>query len=377
MDLNIGKGRYYNKRDLAGGLTFKGSKTLENGLFGMDFLQPNYDLPTSDWRHNINFQFKKSVFFFENLLVNLASNIQAVHTNGKVVQTTLFQDKLDRAGSLIKINGVDKTSSAPFPATTPSSPGRSYTTLTDAKGNFYYIPNPSKLLLNVHVQNQNSRADDGSTTTTSAHYGTAWFEYGSTPSNSDCEYSVLIPTTSYHATLADLATDQESSGNKVYSVLRKDAIAHIVQFLKSPESWLPLSHPITGYVMFSAASMLPAAGPVAGVNDGNCLIMAEETTQFIYLSISSPNLNLPTKSGSSPTQSDDVGQEELYQASSRERVIEVTLKTPVRESVVSIQAHGKPDCYKPNVWVDTTGRIVKFLNLKNGFSVEVKLKIRP
>ena len=374
VDLNIGKGRFYNPRHLAGGLTFKGTGTLENGLFGMDFHQPDYGLPTRDWRGNIKFQFKKLVLFFENLLVCLGSNIEARDLNGKVVQTTLFQDKLASPSSLIKVDGVGKTSSVPFMAMTPSSPGRRYTTLTDAKGNFYYIPDPSKLILKVHVQDQTSRADDGSTTRTSAYYGTAWFEHVSFRSN--YEYAVLIPTTSYHATLTDLATAQESSGNKVYKVLRKDAIAHVVQFLKSPKSWSTLSSPITGYVMFSAATMLPAAGPVEAVNEGNCLIMAEATSQFIYLAISSPDLNLRTKSVSL-TVSDDVGQEELYHSSSREKEIEVTLTTAVRQSIVSVQAHGNPDCYKPNVWVDTTGRIVSFLNLKNGFSVEVKLKIRP
>ena len=67
-DLDMGgKGRFYNPRPLAGGLTFKGSRDLENGLFGMDFQQPQYGL--KDWRKKIIFEFKKSVFFFENLLV--------------------------------------------------------------------------------------------------------------------------------------------------------------------------------------------------------------------------------------------------------------------------------------------------------------------
>ena len=100
-DLDMGgKGRFYNPRSLAGGLTFKGSRNLENGLFGMDFEQPQYGL--KDWRKKITFKFKKSVFFFENVLVCLGSDISAEETNGNVVQTTLFQDKLvDAVKSLI------------------------------------------------------------------------------------------------------------------------------------------------------------------------------------------------------------------------------------------------------------------------------------
>ena len=369
-NLKIDKGRFYNPRSLAGGLTFKGTSTLKNGIFAMDFTQPNYGFKTTDWRLGIVFAFKKSVFFFENLLVCLGSNIAAGNTRGKVVQTTLFQDKLEPTSILsIKINGVRKTASTPVTVTTPSIPGRSYTTLTDTKRNFYYIPNPSKLMLKVHVQDQRSKLDDGKTNT-SEQYGTAWLEHGSTPSNSNYEYAVLIPTASYVATTADITTAQETAGSEVYDVLQKDHIAHVVKFLKSPRLWSALSHPIYGYVIFQSSSHL--VGPVTEVDQGNCIMMAEETTKFIFLSISSPGLNLKTKTVPLAN-SDDVGPEELYQSSSREREIEVTLSSPVQQRIVSIQAHGNPDSYKPNVWVDTTGQKVTFLNIKNGFSVEVQL----
>lgn len=39
-----------------------------------------------------------------------------------------------------------------------------------------------------------------------------------------------------------------------------------------------------------------------------------------------------------------------------------------------VKVHGKPDGYDAIVKVDDDGRIVHFLNLKNGFSVEVILK---
>ena len=55
---------------------------LKNGLFGMNFLQPDYGLASSDWRQDINFRFKKSVFSFENLLVCLGSDISARRTSG-------------------------------------------------------------------------------------------------------------------------------------------------------------------------------------------------------------------------------------------------------------------------------------------------------
>ena len=375
-DLNIKKERYYNQMDLAGGLTFKGTGSLENGIFGMDFTQPDYGL--TGWRGNIDLEFKKSVFFFENLLVCLGSHITAQDTNNKVVQTTLFQDKLVSgvSTSLIKVNNVAKTYADKLPVETPTTAARSYTSLTDAKGNFYYVPSPSKTILKVHVQDQTSKTDDGETST-SGRYGTAWFDHGATPSNSDYEYAVLIPTQDYHATLADLATAQETQSNKVYTVLQKDSTAHVVQFLKSPKSWSSLNHPITGYVMFARTTQLPRAGPIQRVGSGNCLIMAEETSQHIFLSISIPSLNLHT--ATDPLiNSSDVEQEELFQSSSGKKEVVVTLRKAVEKSIVSVQTHGEPDCYKPNVWIlPGSSKKVRFLNLKNGFSVEVKLKKKP
>ena len=370
-DLNMKKARFYNPRRLAGGGTFKGTSTLKNGIFGMDFEQPKYDLEAGDWRNNIQFFFKKSVFFFENLLVCLGSNIKARGILPKVVQTTLFQDKLTSSFPHIKVNGATHTS---LPVTTPST--GSYTTLTDAKGNFYYIPSTSEPSLKVHVGPQTSKKHDASTGTTTGTYGTAWLEHGTTPSNEKYEYAVLIPTTLYHLTSTGLSTAQETAGSEVYDVLKQDRTAHVVQFLQSPESGSPLSHKITGYVMFRSATTLPAKGPVEAVNKGNCLIMVQNTTDFIYLSISSPDLNLNTRSGAL-TGSGDVGQDELYHSSSGERNIEVTLRGRVLKRIVSVEAHGNPDCYKPNVSVDSTGKKVSFLNLKNGFSVEVKLKTLP
>ena len=60
----------------------------------------------------------------------------------------------------------------------------------------------------------------------------------------------------------------------------------------SPKSWSALGSPITAYVMFRGTDLLSPGGPVEKVSCGNCLIMAEETTEFIYLGISYPDLNL-------------------------------------------------------------------------------------
>ena len=361
-ELNIGTtGRFYNKRGFAGGLTFGGTMTSKNGLFGMNFEQPEYDV--SDWRGNIGFQFKKSVFMFENLLVGLGSDIFLPRGNrSKTTQTTLFQDKLSPS-HFIKVDGSRKNASSnyshvPWPS--------SSTSLTDAKGNFYYIPGSSSPILKVTVSTQTSKKDDGSTST-SGKYGTAWFEHSS--ANPSYEYAVLIPTASYHTPLSDFQTAQDTAGNKVYKVLRMDDRAHIVQFLKSPKSWSGLSHPVTGYVMFRSASSLPSDGPITDVSSGKCLIMVEETAQFIHLAITYPDLAL--SGAGTLTDSRNVGKSLLYTSESTEKIVSVTLRNQVQTTVADTKVHGTPASYTPNV--DISGQTVHFRNLKNGFSVEVKL----
>ena len=373
-DMNMGRGRFFGKRDLAGGLTFKGTYPLGNGVFGMSFGQPFYGLPANDWRQNIVFQFKKSFFFFQNLIVGLGSHILAQNTNNKIVQTTLFQDKLFSgvSSSKIKINGADKTYSDLTNVFTPNQANVAYTTLTDAKGNFYYIPSSSKTSLKVHLIDQNSKTQNGKTTTT-GRYATAWFDHFTSPNNDKYEYAVLIPTNTYHATLTDLTTAQESANDKVYKVLKQDRQAHVVQFVKSPKTWTALgnNYVVTGYVLFRDNLNLPSGGEIAHVTK-NVLLMVEKSNDYIFLSVSFPSLNLQTKY--TLEDSDDVQQEERYHSSSQEEEVEVTLRAKVESSVVYAIAHGNPDCYKPNVWVVGSNLKVKFLNLKNGFSVEVKLK---
>ena len=185
----------------------------------------------------------------------------------------------------------------------------------------------------------------------------------------------MIPTTTYHIPLTDLAIAQETTGSEVYKVLKNDTTAHVVQVVKSPKSWSILSSPITGYVMFSGTDSLSPGGPVEKVSGGDCLIMAEETTEFIYLGISYPDLNFDHTS-TDPTDSLDVGEELLYNSKRTSKSIRVTLRNQVTETLADheTQVHGSPDDYTPDLEILSNGKDIRFKNLKNGFSVEVKLR---
>ena len=91
--------RRYNKRALAGGVTFSGRSTYSlstlNGMFGMDFRQPNYELPNNSPMNGVNFKFKKSVMFHDSFLVCVGSSITTSGvSNREKTYTTLFQDKV-------------------------------------------------------------------------------------------------------------------------------------------------------------------------------------------------------------------------------------------------------------------------------------------
>ena len=103
--------------------------------------------------------------------------------------------------------------------------------------------------------------------------------------------------------------------------------------------------------------------------------MAEETTEFMYLSISYPELKLDHTS-TDPTNSLNVGEELLYNSSSAGKSRRVTLRNRVTQTLADheTQTHGSPDNYIPDVEISNNGRDIRFRNLKNGFSVEVKLR---
>ena len=368
------KARNFSPLSSAGGVTYQGPEPLSSGVFGMDFHQPDYSFFERRHPHpRIKLHFKKSVFFYQNVLVCLGSNIRIENGGSTKALTTLFQDKLVSGTSSIKVDGVRKNSLTPFAAMTPFSPSgrKGYTTLVDTKGNSYYIPSSSASNLKVHVQTQNSKTSSGRAS--SGTYATAWLEH-SAP-NGKYEYAIHIKTPSYIQSASYYWGLRQS--NRFYKVLKQDDEAHVVKFETSPERNAYVSS-FYAYVIFRDTSSLPS-GLVAAV-DKQCRIMAEENSRELYLSISYPDLNFP---GSKVLKtSSDVSTRELYDIESSEIQVKVTLTRQVSTvHTVQTKVHGSPAGYVPSVRVDRSpksppnkGNILVFTNLKNGFSVEVKLK---
>ena len=91
--------RRLQSQELAGGVTFSGvnpySVAEANGAWGMDLTQPTYDVKSGSHMSGVSLSFKKSVFFEDNFMVCLGTNIASsgVSHSEKTI-TTIFQTKI-------------------------------------------------------------------------------------------------------------------------------------------------------------------------------------------------------------------------------------------------------------------------------------------
>ncbi|KAJ7375437.1 hypothetical protein OS493_002204 [Desmophyllum pertusum] len=360
--------RHFSPLSSAGGVTYQGPEMLSSGVFGMDFHQPKYQFFDKNHPHpNIKLHFKKSVFFYQNVLVCLGSNIRIENGPGIKAQNNAFSRQA--------VDGARKDSSSPsFPGLKPPSGRKGYISLVDTKGNSYYIPGSSASSLKVHFQNQDSKTPAAKPS--SGIYATAWLEHSSPIGN--YEYAVFVQTPSYLQT-ADWNRLINHPTDKLYQVLQKDDEAHVVQFEFAPERDSAID-PLFGYVIFQSTTTLPSGGLIQKVNK-RCRIMVEENANELYLSISYPDLNFPADGSKVLKTSNDVKKRELFEMESDEIQVKVTLRNHVNKLLpVLPKVHGSPVGYVPTVRVESSassppnkGNKIIFANLKNGFSVEIKL----
>lgn len=72
--------------ELAGGVRLVGGGDSASGVFGMEFSQPPYQWETGAFQANINFAFKKSVFFGDFLIICLGSGITSSNSSPNKTQ---------------------------------------------------------------------------------------------------------------------------------------------------------------------------------------------------------------------------------------------------------------------------------------------------
>lgn len=238
--------------------TFAGGISLQqmHGAFGMKLHEHD--------KYNGSLRARKSVFFFDNRIVALGSNIESALPES--TQTTLFQVYLDSPEKPFFVNGKTITE-FPYRKTIQEK----QTILSDGLNNYFFIRNG---VVEFGKSEQHS-LDEETEKPTQNNFALAAINHGGNPKNGRYEYMALVqPST------PELNTFLESNVSP-YIILQHDSMAHIVSDKATK---------ITGYVLFEAGKPLSDKLLVKNV-DTPCLIMTNESTpDALTISVADPDL---------------------------------------------------------------------------------------
>lgn len=273
------KCRYFTKSTTVGSLNY-GRRKKKNGIFVMDFQQPQY---ADDFfkSNTYEFKFKKSFFFFDDLVVCLGSNIHKSGLENKKVITTLFQNKLTGPSS-IRVNDstIGRGNKDDLHITQKET-----MIILDANNNGYYIPFKSGHKLNMRIGKLNdARQPNGKRVQLPKTYASVVFEHGATPESSSYEY-VVLPDSNLK-TLRDFSTKFKTN-SKPYEVLQQDEAAHVVRFQTEP------SVSYTGYTIFNSTLFVGSiANNIIRRVNRPCVIMIKQTSRSVTISVLDPDLRM-------------------------------------------------------------------------------------
>jgi len=263
------------------------------GMFAMDFQEKtglgstsktNEKNPffTGPERHNSTFVFKKSVFTFDNMLICLGSGIannDAVNTT----LTTLYQRNTASGKGIVNVDG--NLLDAESYEREYSGSGNHW--LVDNYGTGFYVFAGSGTIKLTRSDQQVPQESESDLTKISANpkgnYAIGYIDHGLKPVDKGYEYVCMPKAATSEMTALDV---QIVAGNKPYTVLRKDHIAHIVEYKPSINA-----NSILGYAFFSELSGINNTGLVTGA-DYPCLVMSQYDAmdKSFKLAISNPDL---------------------------------------------------------------------------------------
>ncbi|XP_065665220.1 chondroitin sulfate ABC exolyase isoform X2 [Hydra vulgaris] len=265
--ISHGESRYFTSKTTVGGSPF-GKKKSEHGVFVMDFEQPRYQ--STFYKQNPNtFSFKKSFYFIDDIIICLGSNIQQNGIKNRNVITTLFQERL-HGGSFIKLNGENCS----YPSNHIVN-GSAY--FLDGQNNGYVIPRTSSNLLHLKIGlNNNTGKRNGEKVSDPKVYASLIIHHGVEPVNASYEYVIQIATNEKRVHLL------AETINRVYKVIQKDGVAHIVHFIQSST---------TSYVIFDALNFVgnESSDLVYKVNRASIVTVIDEG-KFFIISVMDPDL---------------------------------------------------------------------------------------
>ncbi|QZE14639.1 hypothetical protein K4L44_01850 [Halosquirtibacter laminarini] len=294
---------------------------------------------------------RKSVFFFDDKIVCLGSDIEQKNSQYPT-ETTLFQTYLKKKDEPIELNKkeIDKF---PFEWHNDVSE-RKDTYLKDNVGNMYYIP--YKYQVEVGRNHQISR-DQSSKYRTENDFATAVISHGVAPTSSSYEYVVLVQPEK--SDVKHFMKRMRYDDTHPYFVQQNDREAHIVEDRLSK---------VKGYAFFVRNRDID--DDLIKVVDMPCLVMTKSYKKELKLSVCDPDLHL--YNGPSDVEFDEKGNyversvysRDWFENQSNESKIKITLEG-------DWTLEGGEGCTMHSL---NNGKTQLIFICKDGLTNEVKLK---
>lgn len=244
---------------------FAGAINLENknGAWAMKLHEHD--------KYNGSHRANKSVFFFDNIIVCLGSDIENINTDYNT-ETTLFQNFLTSKTEKLVVN-TQKISRFPYSF---DSKSKSATTIYDNQNNGFYIP--AKYKVEIRKQLQHSK-DQKKKTYNNGNFTSAVISHAKAPKNGEYQYAILVqrPLSKFN----DFIVKMNNKETAPYTVLKQDKNAHIVTYNKNNTS---------AFVLFQAQGNINIKS-LKSVSKA-CLIMMRDTENKKIMSLCNPDLSL-------------------------------------------------------------------------------------
>lgn len=205
----------------SGGISIRG----KNGAFGMKLHEHD--------KYNGSLRARKSVFFFDNRVVALGSNIESALP--EETHTTLFQVFLEEKRKPFFENGRNNRS---FPYRTTLGDNK-INGLSDGLNNYFFVRNGTVIF---RKEDQKSLHEETGLPTRN-NFALAAINHGPAPHGSTYEYMILVQPEQNER---EKTWNEARAGRLPYRVLQHDSLAHIVQDLGTHT---------TGYVLFESGKV--------------------------------------------------------------------------------------------------------------------------
>ncbi len=292
----------------------------KNGAFGTKLHEHD--------KYNGSLRARKSVFFFENRVVALGSNIHS-DLPGKTTHTTFFQVLLPLPNKSICVNGKNIVE---FPYFSNLKSGNNY--LSDGQNNYFFVKQ-GDIMVSKSLQKS---LDEETDALTQNNFVLAAINHGIAPQNANYEYMALIQPT---VDEVNTTTKQfNSPGTPLYLVLQQDSLAHIVAD-KATKT--------TGYILFEAGK-LQTKTDIVSVS-APCMIMTSAAQKGrLTISVCDPDLHF--YEGPSDDKFDANGKRIERSIYSRKWI-----NNPSRVSEIKVVLNGE--------WTYKLGKKPSFINIFN------------